>query len=179
MKTIGSFLLLAATALSGSAVASEVLNIPALPGFATSEFCMTSPKGGLMQPTSSIPPCVLEFPIPLSGSHTIKQISVYYGATNTGTIHVDANVRYKELKVSSAATIVDYDTGLAWSTNAGNISPSAVLSAGLMGQFGFPAVYPDAFVIGGNNAYYVRVSFTTVSSPSSNPEVFGLRILYD
>lgn len=178
MKIIKSLFALAAAASSTNVLAvGRTLDIPAHPGWAVSHSCVASPKGGLTAPGNGLSPCIIEIPIPLSGSNAIDQVAVSYGVDGSGPISIDAELRYRELKTVANTTSVDHDSPFSWSDHTSGKSTSSTYTGLLMTQFG-PGSHPDEFQIGVNNTYYVRVTLASDGSPGSKPEFFGLTVTY-
>ena len=170
---IASIALATAALGSASTAMAATMNIPYTAG-ASREACRDTPQGGIMldpRLTQPIKACWVDVPLPIDAGHRLDQVSVFYGS-NGPRSKFSAYLGYKDLRAARINSMFEGTRLFDFDDNK-NVSRDGMAEGKLMAQSQAGVIYPDAFEMDANYAYFVRVMV------SDDGEFFGIRATYE
>ena len=170
-NTIAGFVV-ACAALGGTTAMAGTMNIPYTAGYAR-EACSDTRQGGIMldHTPGASRRCWVDVPLPIDAGHRLQQVTAFYGSEGPRSMVV-AYLGYKDLRAARTNTLFE-GTELFRFEDFKNVARDGMASGNLMSESATGVIYPDAFELDANYAYFVRVMLI------EDAEFFGLRVTYE
>lgn len=173
LRKFASFAIAMAALGTGSAATAATMNIPYSSGHAQGA-CEDTRQGGVMLdhgPDRHGGRCWVDVPLPIDAGRRIDQISAFYGSEGPRSMFV-AYLGYKDLRAARVNTLFE-GTELFRFEDLKSVPREGMASGNLMRSSTMGVIYPDAFDMDANYAYFVRVMLI------DDAEFFGVRVTYE
>ncbi|HKE48857.1 MAG TPA: hypothetical protein VKB52_12395 [Rhodanobacteraceae bacterium] len=170
-NTIAGFVV-ACAALGGSTAMAGTMNIPYSAGHAR-DACVDTRQGGVMldHTPGASRRCWVDVPLSIDAGHRLQQVTAFYGSEGPRSTIV-AYLGYKDLRAARINALFE-GTELFRFADAKNVARDGMAAGDIMSGSSGGVLYPDAFELDPDYAYFVRVMLI------DDAEFFGLRVTYE
>lgn len=168
---IASIVIAMAALGAGSTAMAATMNIPYTAG-QSRQACEDTRGGGVMLDHGAPGArCWIDIPLPIDAGHRIEQVTAFYGSEGPRSMFV-AYLGYKDLRAARINALFE-GTELFRYEDFSSVPRDGMASGKLMAESPVGVIYPDAFEMDADYAYFVRVMLI------QDAEFFGVRVTYE